>query len=83
MMQIVGFTGAMLILIAYIAHQTRRMDATRPAYNLINAVGAAILTYVALDPFQLGFVVLEGTWTLVSLAALVKAMSRLSPPAQG
>ncbi|MBI2681918.1 MAG: hypothetical protein HYX26_01645 [Acidobacteriales bacterium] len=83
MMQLIGFIGAMLILVAYVSHQLKRMDPDKPAYNLINAIGAAILTYVALSPFQLGFVVLEGTWTVVSLAALYKAMTRISPPAQG
>jgi vacuolar-type H+-ATPase subunit I/STV1 len=76
--QILSFAGAMLILVAYIAHQTRWMDSRRAVYNLLNTVGAAILAWIALRPLQVGFVVLEVTWTLVSAIALVQALK--SPP---
>lgn len=72
--QIAGLCGAALILVAYIGHQTRRMDAGRIPYNALNMVGSAILAYLALQPLQLGFVVLEGVWAIVSLAALVRAV---------
>ena len=80
LLQITGFFGAMLILIAYIAHQTKRMDSNGPLYNMMNALGAGILAYVALHPFQIGFLVLEGTWTVVSLVALVRALKTPSSP---
>jgi hypothetical protein len=64
----------MLILVAYVAHQTHSMDSRRATYNLLNTVGAAILAWIALRPLQLGFVVLEVTWTLVSAVALVRAL---------
>jgi hypothetical protein len=75
-LQIVGFLGAMLILLAYVGHQIKRMDPDAPLYNVLNALGAAVLTYVAFHPFQIGFVVLEGTWTIVSIVALAKALTR-------
>ena len=71
--QILSFAGAVLILVAYVAHQTHTMDSRRVAYNLLNTVGAAILAWIALRPLQVGFVVLEVTWTLVSAVALVRA----------
>jgi hypothetical protein len=40
------------------------------AYSLLNAVGAAVLTLVALFEEQWGFLLLEGVWTIVSVAAL-------------
>jgi zinc transporter ZupT len=73
-LQLVGFGGAILILIAYVAHQMKRIDPSAPLYNLLNAVGAGILTYIAFRPFQIGFVVLEGTWTVVSLVALFRSL---------
>ena len=70
--QAVSFVGALLILVAYAGHQWQWMDARKPAYNLMNAAGSAILTYIAFHPFQLGFVVLEVTWVLISLYALAR-----------
>ncbi len=72
--QALSMLGAALILAAYLAHQMHWMDARATLYNLLNAVGAAMLAYVAWQPFQAGFVVLESTWAAISLAALVKAL---------
>ncbi len=70
--QLISFVGALLILIAYASHQMGWMNARRPAYNILNADGSAILWWVALHPFQVGFVVLEAVWTIISLWALAK-----------
>jgi hypothetical protein len=70
--QTLSLVGAFFILVAYIGHQFHWLDSEHVAYNLMNAVGAAMLAYVALRPFSAGFVMLEGTWTVVSLIALYK-----------
>jgi hypothetical protein len=70
--QIVSFVGALLILIAYAGHQMGRINARGAAYNILNAAGSAILWWIAIHPFQIGFVVLEGVWTLISLWALMR-----------
>jgi len=70
--QIVSFVGALLILVAYAGHQMGWMSARHPAYNVLNAIGSAILWWIALHPFQIGFIVLEGVWTIISLWALAK-----------
>jgi len=46
------------------------MDSRKAGYNLLNAVGSAILAYIAFHPFQAGFVVLEVAWVLISVYAL-------------
>jgi hypothetical protein len=74
--QIVSFVGALLILIAYGGHQLGWMNARGAAYNILNAVGSAILWWIAMHPFQVGFVVLEGVWTIISLWALVRPQPR-------
>ena len=74
--QILSLCGAVLVLIAYVAHQARKMDSGGILYNALNTVGAGILAYMALRPFQAGFLLLEGAWTLVSLAALYRAWAR-------
>lgn len=72
MMQIVGLAAALMILVAYVGHQMRRMDSNGWRYNALNAVGSGVLAYIALRPFQAGFVVLEGVWMVVSLVALAR-----------
>ena len=76
--QIESFVGAALILIAYIGHQAHWMDSRRATYNLLNAVGAAVLAWIALRPLQVGFAIMEVTWTIVSLVALARVL-RKSP----
>ena len=71
--QLISFAGALLILIAYGGHQMAWMNARGPAYNILNAVGSAILWWIALHPFQIGFLVLEGVWTIISVWALFRA----------
>ena len=70
--QSASFLGAMLILVAYAGHQMGWMNPRKAAYNILNAIGSAILGYIAFHPFQIGFVVLEVTWTLISLYALLR-----------
>jgi hypothetical protein len=70
--QIASFVGAFLILFAYVGHQLAWMDSRKAGYNLLNAFGSAILAYIAFHPFQVGFVVLEVTWVLISLYALAR-----------
>lgn len=70
--QIASFTGALLILIAYVGHQMSLIYSRGSLYNVLNAIGSAILAYIAFHPFQIGFVVLEVTWTLISIYALFR-----------
>ena len=70
--QAFSFVGALLILVAYIGHQMQWMNARKPAYNILNAAGSAILAYIAFRPFQVGFVVLEVTWVAISIYALMR-----------
>ncbi|OLB83732.1 MAG: hypothetical protein DMG86_11165 [Acidobacteria bacterium] len=70
--QIVSFAGALLILVAYTGQQMNWMNARKPAYNMLNALGSAILAYIAFRPFQIGFVVLEVAWALISVYGLIR-----------
>lgn len=70
--QALSFLGAALILIAYAGHQMNWMNSRKAAYNLFNAIGSGVLAYIAFRPFQLGFVVLEVTWSLLSFYAFLR-----------
>ena len=62
----------MMILVAYAGHQMGWMNSRAAFYNILNAAGSGILLYIALHPFQIGFIVLEGVWTVISLYALAR-----------
>jgi hypothetical protein len=70
--QIVSFVGALMILVAYAGQQMGWMNPRSAVYNVLNAVGSAILGYIAMHPFQIGFVVLEAVWTVISIYALLR-----------
>lgn len=78
-LQAASLLGALLILAAYAWHQAGRVDRDAASYNLINAFGAFLLLLVAIRARQIGFILLEGAWTAISLAALMRA-SRASAP---
>ena len=70
--QSVSFAGALMILIAYAGQQMGWMNPRSTRYNVLNVIGSGILWYIAMHPFQVGFVVLEGTWTIISVYYLVR-----------
>jgi hypothetical protein len=57
--------------LAYAANQFGWSDASNLRYQLSNLSGSAILTVVAVIEFQLGFILLEGAWALISMWGLV------------
>jgi hypothetical protein len=69
-MQVVSLVGAAIILGAYGLLQAGRLERVDASFNLANAIGAALLTAVAIHDLRWGFIVLEGAWTLLSLVGL-------------
>lgn len=67
MMQVVSIIGALAVLGAFAADQFGWVDPGRLSYALANFVGAAILTVVAVVDGQVGFILLQGAWALISL----------------
>ncbi len=78
-LQVISVVGALAILLAYAANQFGWTDASNLLYQVANLVGSAILTAVAVIEFQLGFILLEGVWALMSLWGIVSIL-RGSPP---
>lgn len=73
--QLFQLCGALLILIAYVGHQLKVMNAAKPLYSILNGAGSAILGVYAFWPrFQAGFVVLETAWVGISIYALARAL---------
>ena len=73
--QVLQLVGAILVLAGFTLAQVRVLDPQSLPYLVLNAVGAAILATLALLGRQWGFLLLEGVWTVVSVAGLVARRS--------
>jgi len=71
MEQLVQIIGAILILVAFAGAQFGRLEQRSIAYLVLNLIGSLILAVLAAIENQLGFLLLEGVWSLVSLWSLV------------
>lgn len=72
--QVISLVGSALILAAFVAGQLRRMRPSDLSYVLLNLVGSAILAVVAIIEQQWGFLLLEGTWAIVSLWSAIQSI---------
>jgi hypothetical protein len=67
----IGFAGVVMMLVAFLLNLMKIMKQDSLLYILLNMVGAALSTTAAALIHYIPFVLLESTWTLVSLVALV------------
>ncbi len=82
MLQAISVLGALAILAAFAANQFGWIKPSQLSYALANFVGAGILTVVAVIDRQIGFILLQGAWTLVGLVGIV-AILRGGPREDG
>jgi hypothetical protein len=68
--------GSLLILAAFAAAQLGRLDVRSVRYLLLNIAGAGVLAVIAAAHASWGFLLLEGTWTIVSALSLVSVLRR-------
>lgn len=76
MIQIISVLGALLILIPFAANQVDRLNRDSFSYQLMNLVGSGTLAAIAVIERQYGFLLLEGTWALVSLWGLATVLRK-------
>ena len=69
--QLISLAGAALVLAAYIALQRSWLPKESRAYNALNLVGATMLTWSAVRSWNIGVMVLEGAWALLSLPGTI------------
>jgi hypothetical protein len=80
-LQVISVLGALAILGAFAANLFGWIQPSNLWYSVANFLGSAVLTVVAVVDQQLGFLLLEGTWALVSLWGIFSALrARRAPP---
>jgi hypothetical protein len=71
---IIGTIGVGLILMAFFLNTAKLLENNGKLYYVLNVIGASLACYASLLINYWPFVILEGTWTLVSIYGLMKAM---------
>ena len=79
-LQVVSILGALLILAPFAAAQFGRLTPASVAYQALNLLGSGTLAAIALHDRQYGFLLLDGTWAVVSLWGLLKVLRRGAAP---
>lgn len=69
---IIGSVGVFLLLAAFFLNLFGLLAHTSRSYQGMNAVGAGLSCYASYLIGFFPFVVLEGTWSLVAVAALLR-----------
>ncbi len=79
--QVIQVVGALLILVAFAANQRGLMGPHERRYLWLNLLGSLILTGIALHNRDIGFLMLEGVWAIVSAWGLVQLARGKEPGA--
>jgi len=75
---IIGSAGVTLLLIAFFLNLTKRLSQDSWPYLGFNVVGAGLAAYSSYLISFFPFVVLEGTWTVVTAVAVARKLSAIS-----
>ncbi len=71
---IIGTVGVGLILLAYFLNTFSFITKEGKLFFVINIVGAGLACYASVLINYLPFIILEGVWTLVSVAGLINCV---------
>lgn len=70
--QSISLVGAALILAGYLALQRGWLGRDDRSFNILNFVGSALLAWVAIVDWRVGFIVLETAWAVLSLPGMLR-----------
>ncbi|MBS1622936.1 MAG: hypothetical protein JST83_02880 [Bacteroidetes bacterium] len=76
---IIGMTGVIMMLAAYLLNLAKIRSQDSLFYILMNLIGGALSTTAAVMIVYMPFILLEGVWTAASLVAFVNYL-RVSRP---
>ena len=72
----IGFIGVNILLLAYFLNITDKIKNDSLIYLFLNFLGAGIACYASVLLNYLPFIVLEGSWTLVSVVGIFQYFRR-------
>jgi hypothetical protein len=72
---LLGFTGVAILLAAYLLHQLNKLSKDGLTYILMNIIGAGLACLASYLINYVPFIILEATWTVVSIASLVRLLA--------
>ena len=67
----IGLAGVFILLVAYLLNLAGKLSKDGLLYILLNLFGAGMACLASYLIHYIPFVILEGTWTVVSLGALI------------
>ncbi|MCU1349513.1 MAG: hypothetical protein JWO56_2543 [Acidobacteria bacterium] len=73
--QVIQIVGAAVILAAYALQNMKRLHAETAHYQALNLVGGILLCIAAVAERQYGFIILEGSWSVLSAWGLLRVHS--------
>jgi hypothetical protein len=79
LLQGISVVGALAILGAYAANLLRWLGPANLSYSVANFLGSGSLTFIAIVDQQLGFILLEGVWALISLWGIMRVLRGRAP----
>ena len=68
----ISLVASAALLVAYGPLNTGKLTPDDYAYQWLNAIGAAALTYSVIKPFNVGVFIIEALWTLIALYGVFK-----------
>lgn len=78
---VVEIVGALTVLAAFAAAQAGKLQQRTRTYQLLNLLGSGVLATIAAVQLSWGFLLLEGSWAVISLLGLL-SLRRREPAAQ-
>jgi hypothetical protein len=76
---VVEIVGAVTILVAFAAAQAGKLQQRTITYQLLNLLGSGVLATIAAMQLSWGFLLLEGSWAVISLLGLRSLLRHKQP----
>ena len=72
----IGFTGVAILLLAFLLNLLKKISSNSLPYIIMNIIGAGLACLASWLIDYIPFVILEATWTIVSIIALISYLKK-------